>query len=89
MFIKEGKAVQLESFELSQRRCSGVINRREPAAVSPLCMHVVVPSELDVLVTHLPIERAGDYDIIDRPVVHYGLVRLQAVCHDNVTGRGT
>jgi len=37
---------------------------------------VVGASEQDVLVTHLAIERAGDYDLIDHPVVHDGLVQL-------------
>jgi len=41
----------------------------------------VTVSEPDVLVTHLAIERAGDYDLIGRPVVHDGLVLLQAHCH--------
>jgi len=38
-------------------------------------------SELDVLVTHLAIPRAGDYDHIGRPVVHDGLERLHASRH--------
>ena len=33
---------------------------------------------------HLAIERAGDYDLIGRPVVHDGLVRLQAPRHSHV-----
>jgi len=76
--------VQLESFELSQRRCSGAIHRWEPSAASPLCTRAVATSEPDVLVTHLAIERAGDYDLISRPVVHDGLVRLQAPRHGHV-----
>jgi len=76
--------VQLESFELSQRRCSGAMHRREPSAVSPLCTRVVTASEADVLVTHLAIERASDYDLIGCPMVHDGLVRLQAPRHGHV-----
>jgi len=75
--------VQLESFESLQRRCSGAMHRREPAAALPLCTREVAPSEPDVLVTHLAIERAGDYDLIGRPLVHDGLV-LQAPRHGHV-----
>jgi len=32
------------------------------------------------------IEHAGDYNLIDRPVVHDGLVRLQAPRHNHVEG---
>jgi len=59
------------------------MHRREPAAALPLCTREVAPSEPDVLVTHLAIERAGDYDLIDRPLVHDGLV-LQAPRHGHV-----
>ena len=78
------KAVQLERFELSQRRCSGARHRREPSAASPLCTRAVAASEPDVLVTHLAIEPASDYDLIDCPVVYNGLVRLQAPRHGHV-----
>ena len=74
----------MESFELSQRRCIGAKHRREPSAALPLCMRVVVASKPDVLVTLLAIERASDYDLIGRPVVHNGLVRLQTPCHSHV-----
>ena len=40
-------------------------------------------SEPDVLVAHLAIERAGDYNLIGRPVVHDGLVRLQVPRHSH------
>ena len=60
------------------------MHRREPSAASPLCTRWVVPSEQDVLVTHLAIERAGDYNLIGRPVVHDGLVQLQAPRHGHV-----
>ena len=76
--------MQLESFELSHRRCSGARHRREQTASLPLCMRAVAASEPDVLVTHLAIERAGDYDLIGCPVVHDGLVRLQAPRHGPV-----
>jgi len=58
--------------------------RRKPSAASPLCTRAVVASEADVLLTRLAIERAGDYDLIDCPVVHDGLARLQAPRHDHV-----
>jgi len=74
----------LESFELSQRLCSGAKHRWEPSAASPLCTRAVAASELDVLVTHLAIERAGNYDLIGRLVVHDGLVLLQASRHGHV-----
>jgi len=74
----------LESFESSQRRFSGVKYRKEPSAASPLCMRAVGTSEPDVLVTHLAVERAGDYDLFGRPVVHNGLVRPQAPRHGHV-----
>jgi len=60
------------------------MHRREPSAASPLCTRWVVPSEQDVLVTHLAIERAGDYNLIGRPVVHDGLMQLQAPRHGHV-----
>jgi len=47
-------------------------------------MRAVAASEPDVLVTHLAIECAGDYDLIGRPVLHDGLVRLQALRHGHV-----
>jgi len=40
--------------------------------------------EPDVLITHLAIERAGDYELIGRPVVHNGLVQLQVPRHGHV-----
>jgi len=58
--------------------------RWEPSAASPLCTRTVTVSEPDVLVTHLAIERAGDYDLIGCPVVHDGLVRLQTHSHGHV-----
>jgi len=60
------------------------MHRREPSAASPICTRAVAVSEPNVLVTHLAIERAGDYDLIGRPVVHDGLVRLQAPRHGRV-----
>jgi len=51
------------------------MHRREPSAASPVCTRAVVASCPDVLVTHLAIERAGDYDLVGRPVVHDGLVQ--------------
>jgi len=45
---------------------------------------VVATSEPDVLVTHLAIERASDYDLVGCPVVHDGLVRLQTPRHGHV-----
>jgi len=50
-----------ESFCSSQRRFSGAMHRREPSAASPICTRAVDASEPDVLVTHLAIERAGNY----------------------------
>jgi len=55
--------VHLESFELLQRCCSGARRKREPSAASPLCTRAVAASEPDVLVTHLDIERASDYNL--------------------------
>jgi len=37
------------------------MHRREPSAASPICTRAVDASEPDVLVTHLAIERAGNY----------------------------
>ena len=73
-----------ESFESSQRCFGGAMHRREPSAALTICSRAVAASEPDVLVTHLAIERAGDYDLISCPVVHDGLVRLQAPCHGHV-----
>jgi len=56
-----------ESLESSQKRFGGAMHRREPSAVSSICSRAVAGSEPDVLVTHLAIERAGDYDLIGRP----------------------
>jgi len=60
--------------------------RRQPSAVSPVCTRAVAASESeqDVLVMNLTIERASDYDLISRPVVHDSLVRLQAPNHGHV-----
>jgi len=74
--------VQLKSFELSQRRCSGATHRRELSAASALCTRVVVASDPDVLLTHLAIEHARDYNLICRPVEHR--TRLQAPRHGHV-----
>jgi len=49
----------------------------------PLCTRAVAASEPDVLVTHLAIECAVDYDLIGRPVVHDSLA-LQAPRHGQV-----
>jgi len=67
-----------------RRRRRGAKKRREPTAALTLCTRAVVSSEPDVLVTHLAIERAGDYDLIGRPVVYNGLVRLQVPRHGDV-----
>ena len=37
---------------------------RQPSAAWPVCTRAVAASEPDVLVKHLAIERAGDYDLI-------------------------
>jgi len=68
---------------MSQRCCIGAMHRREPSAASPLCTRAVAASEPDVLVTLLAIECASD-DLIGLPVVHDGLVRLQAPRHGHV-----
>jgi len=60
------------------------MHRRKPSAASPVCTRAVVAPEPNVLVTHLAIERASDYDLISRPVVHDGLVRLQAPRHGHI-----
>jgi len=56
--------------------------RRQPSAALPLSTRAVAASELDVLVTHLGIQRACEYDRIGRPVVHESLERLHASRHD-------
>ena len=73
-----------ESFESSQRRFGGARHRQELSATSLVCTRAVAASEPDVLVTHLAIERTGDYDLIGCPVVHDGLVQLQAPRHGPV-----
>jgi len=55
--------------------------RWQPSAALPLSTRVVTASELDVLVTHLAIPRAGAYDRIGRPVVHDILERFHASRH--------
>jgi len=60
------------------------MHRWELSTASPLCTRAVAASELDVLVTHLAIERVRDYNLIGHPVVHDSLVWLQAACHDHV-----
>jgi len=64
-----------------QRRSGGTVYRRQPSAALPLSTHAVAASEPDVLVTHLAIRRAGDYNRIGRSVVHDGLERFHASCH--------
>ena len=76
--------MQLETFELLQRHYSAEKHRREQSVALPLCTRVVVTSELDVLVTHLAIEYANNYNLTGCPVVHTGLVQLQAPCHGHV-----
>ena len=56
--------------------------RRQPLAALPLSTRAVAASEPDVLVTHLAIQSAGDYDCIGRPVVHDGLELSHASRHD-------
>ena len=56
-----------------QRRSGGAMYRRQLSAALPLSTRAVAASEPDVLVTHLAIRCAGDYDRIGRPVVHDGL----------------
>jgi len=55
---------------------------RQPSATLPLSTHAVAASEPDVLVTHLAIRRASNYDRIGRPVVHDGLERFYVSLHD-------
>jgi len=50
------------------------MHRLQPSAALP----AVAASDLDVLVTHLAIQRAGDCDLICQSVVHDCLVRFQA-----------
>jgi len=50
----------------------------------PLSTRAVTTPEPDVLVTHLVIRRAGDYDLIGRPVVYDGLARFLVSRHDRV-----
>jgi len=69
---------QLRKFGISsaqlQRRSGGAMHRLQPSAALP----AVAASDLDVLVTHLAIQRAGDCDLICQSVVHDCLVRFQA-----------
>ena len=58
--------------------------RQQPSAALPLSTRAVAASGPDVLVTHLSIQRAGDYDRIGRPVVHDGLERFHASRHGRV-----
>jgi len=60
------------------------MHRRQPSAALPLSTRAVTAPEPDVLVTHLAIRRAGDYDLIGRPMVHDGLTRFLVSCHDHV-----
>ena len=53
-------------------------------AASTLCTRAVGASEPDIIVTHLAIEPADNYDLIGRPVVQDHLVRLQGPCHCHV-----
>jgi len=55
--------------------------RWQPSEALPLSTRAIAASEPDVLVTHLAIPRAGDYDRIGRPVVHDGLERFHASRH--------
>jgi len=57
---------------------------RQPSAALPVCTRAVAASEPNVLVSHLATERADDYDLIGRSVVHDGLVLLQAAHHGHV-----
>jgi len=50
------------------------MHSRQPPAVLPLSTREVTAPKPDVLVTHLAIQRAGDYDLIGRPVVRPGAV---------------
>ena len=60
------------------------MHRRQPSAALPLYTRAVTSPEPDVLVAHLAIRRAGDYDLIGRPVVHDGLARFLSSRHDRV-----
>jgi len=60
------------------------MHRQEQSAASPLCTRAVGASELDILVTHLAIDGASDYNLIGRLVVHDGLVRFQTPHHGHV-----
>ena len=62
----------------TQRRCCV-----QAAAVGSFTSIYACGSRIraDVLVTHLAIRRAGDYDRIGRPVVHDGLERSHASRH--------
>ena len=51
---------------------------------SCICTRAVVASEPDVLITHLAIERAGNYNLFGCPVVNDSLVLLQAPSHGHV-----
>jgi len=58
---------------------------RQPSAALPVCTRAVAASEPNVLVSHLATERADDYDLIGRSVVHDSLVLLQAAHHGHVS----
>jgi len=60
------------------------MHRRQPSAALPLSTRAVTSPEPDVLVAHLAIRLAGDYDLIGRPVVHDGLARFLSSRHDRV-----
>jgi len=60
------------------------MHRRQPSAALPLYTRAVTSPEPDVLVAHLAIRLAGDYDLIGRPVVHDGLARFLSSRHDRV-----
>jgi len=91
LLVAEGVLSHTITFECVGQCSWKVLNCRRDVAVVQctagtvhgrlLCTRVVAVSEPDVLVTYLTIERAGNYDLIGRPVVHDGLVRLQAPCH--------
>jgi len=68
-----------------QRHSSSAMHRQQPSAALLLSTRAVTAPQPDVLVTHLAIRRAGEYDLIGRPVVHDdGLVRFLASCYDCV-----
>jgi len=60
------------------------MRRRQPSSALPLSTRAVTSPYPDVLVTHLAIRHAGDYDLIGRPVVYYGLARFLVSRHDRV-----